>query len=114
MKVRVSARQVRNSYPVIIEVGYCALWNLLTTIDPHFYTAGTYGWNADIYEVDPNTVIVTGYRPFGNYNGNKLADKYNKLAEEVNRKYNWTADYSKRVEELRNLLTLYVAEVTAK
>lgn len=28
------------------------------------YTAGVYGWNADIYEFD-TFAIVTGYRPFG-------------------------------------------------
>ena len=44
-------------------VGYCDLQTLLGVANPQFYTAGVYGWNADIY-IFGNIAIVTGYRPF--------------------------------------------------
>ena len=55
-----------NAYRNVIKVGYCDLQNALIGIEPNFYTAGVYGWNADVYVIDRDTVIVTGYRPFGN------------------------------------------------
>lgn len=30
-----------------------------------FYTAGVYGWNADVYDFGDGCVLVAGYRPFG-------------------------------------------------
>ena len=38
----------------------------LKCLEPNFYTAGVYGWNSDVYVIGYDTVIVTGYRPFGN------------------------------------------------
>ena len=65
MKVRVTAKQVRNSYAHIIQIGYCDAWHLLGR-NPHYYTRGIYGWSADVFHIDQTTAIVTGYRPFGN------------------------------------------------
>ena len=110
MKTKVTAKHIKRSFPFVIETGYCDLQFLLSCMEPRWYTCGTYGWNADIYMVDCSTVIVTGYRPFGNYDGWKQARKYNKLAEELNEKYRW-GDYEKRKEELRKLIDEYVKEV---
>lgn len=55
-----------NAYRNVIKVGYCDLQDALKWSEPDFYTAGVYGWNADVYVIDYDTVIVTGYRPFGN------------------------------------------------
>lgn len=66
MKYKTTKKEVLNEYESVISVGYCDLQNLLWYVDPYAYTSGMYGWNADVYVVDCNTVIVTGYRPFGN------------------------------------------------
>lgn len=65
MKARVTAKQVRASYLNIIQLGYCDAYHLLGR-DARYYTAGIYGWNADVFHIDQTTAIVTGYRPFGN------------------------------------------------
>lgn len=55
-----------NAYENVITVGYCDLQYALKWREPNFYTVGVYGWNADVYVIDYDTVVVTGYRPFGN------------------------------------------------
>lgn len=66
MKVRVTRKEVLSNYTNVISVGYCDLQFMLKYRDAKFCTAGVYGWNADIYEIDHDTAIVTGYRSFGN------------------------------------------------
>lgn len=34
-------------------------------LSPAYYTAGVYGWDADIYPLKDGVCIATGYRPFG-------------------------------------------------
>ena len=55
-----------NAYRNVIKVGYCDMQDALKGREPNFYTAGVYGWNSDVYVLDRDTAIVTGYRPFGN------------------------------------------------
>ena len=66
MKTQITKRVIMNAYRNVIKVGYCDLQKALKWREPNFYTAGVYGWNADVYVIDCDTVIVTGYRPFGN------------------------------------------------
>lgn len=66
MKTPITKRAIINGYKNIIRVGYCDLQKALSCCDPNYYTAGVYGWNTDIYVIDNETAIVTGYRPFGN------------------------------------------------
>lgn len=63
MTKRVTRKYVIESYKVL-KVGYCALQTLLAYETPQYYTAGVYGWNADVY-VFGDVAICTGYRPFG-------------------------------------------------
>lgn len=62
---------------------------LLKFRSPNAYTASkTYGWRADIYEITPNTVIVTGYAPFGNIVPDyETVKKYEEKAKELCEKY---------------------------
>ena len=55
----------KRNYEKVIKVPYCALQNALVYERPIAYTAGKYGWNADIYDI-AGLAIVTGYAPFGN------------------------------------------------
>lgn len=63
---KTTKKAIMNGYENVIEVGYCDMQDALKWREPNFYTAGVYGWNADVYVIDCDTVIVTGYRPFGN------------------------------------------------
>lgn len=66
MKTKTTKKAIMNAYENVIKVGYCDLQDALKWREPNFYTAGVYGWNSDVYVIDYDTVIVTGYRPFGN------------------------------------------------
>lgn len=102
MKIHVTQRTIRNSYSNIISVGYCKLQHLLSRRSPEFYTSGSYGWNADIYVVSPDTVIVTGYRPFGNCKPNyEQREKYESKAADVIQYYSFDPDRARiRLDEM--------------
>ena len=73
-----------SAYSNVIKVGYCDMQNALKWREPNFYTAGVYGWNADVYVIDHDTVIVTGYRPFGNMElPREVIDTLNKCARSI-------------------------------
>lgn len=108
MKKQVSQKFIRENYKNIIGVGYCELWALLRCKEPKYYTSGVYGWNADIYQVDNETVIVTGYRPFGNIKGYRLGVEVNQEATKVIRVNH---DWNKIEEKLDKLIEKFVKEV---
>lgn len=64
--MQTTQREATRRNDLCIRVGYCDLWHTLKECADRkdAYTAGVYGWNADIYEFD-TFAIVTGYRPFG-------------------------------------------------
>ena len=73
-----------SAYRNVIKVGYCDMQDALKWREPNFYTAGVYGWNADVYVIDYDTVIVTGYRPFGNMElSREVIDTLNKCARSI-------------------------------
>ena len=114
MKYRTTRKEVTNGYYYRLEVGYCDLQHLLNFENPVAYTCGTYGWNADVYQVWDNFAIVTGYRPFGNikskYDRNM---EFDKRAEQI--AYDYKRDYDERRAEMRKLLEelcdSYIADV---
>lgn len=63
MRVKVTKKEIMKNFKCF-SVGYCDLQTLLNIADPQFYTAGVYGWSADVY-IFGNIAIVTGYKPFG-------------------------------------------------
>lgn len=66
MKTKITKKAIMSAYFNVIKVGYCDMQDALKWREPDFYTVGVYGWNADVYVIDCDTVVVTGYRPFGN------------------------------------------------
>lgn len=81
MKTKTTKKAIMQSFENVIQIGYCQAPNLLANLEPNFYTAGIYGWRADVYIVDNKTAIVTGYNPFGNINPSReLIEKYDRLA----------------------------------
>ncbi len=84
MKTQITKRAIMNGYKNVIRVGYCDLQSALKWREPNYYTAGVYGWNADVYVIDDETVIVTGYRPFGNIELTRnVIDALNSCAENL-------------------------------
>lgn len=93
MKFKTTMKEMKNK-AICYCFGYGDLQSVLTYENPIAYTCGTYGWNADIYQTDyDNTVIVTGYRPFGY----SLQDSHiARLMDEKAKKYEW---YDKKRKE---------------
>ena len=67
MKIHATKNFINKHYKNIYCAGYEDLHFLLKAYDAVFYNAGQCGWNWDAYEVDYNTVIITGYRNFTAY-----------------------------------------------
>lgn len=109
MKFKTTKKAVNGRYRSVIRVGYCDLHYILKHLEPIAYTAGAYGWNADIYNIN-NVVIVTGYRPFGNIKPDyDIVHKYNMMAKDI---IHDTKDYTECKEKLNNLINEFIEEVT--
>ena len=81
MKRKTTKKELRAWFKTIICVGYCNLQSLLRDIDPAYYITRSEGWAADAYILDCDTIIVTGYAPFGNISPEyDLQRKYELLA----------------------------------
>lgn len=84
MKHKITRKELREHFSIIICVGYCNLQTLLIDVAPVYYLTRSEGWAADVYRIDRDAVIVTGYAPFGNitpeYN---LQRKYEAAARRV-------------------------------
>ena len=90
MKTQITKKAIMSAFENVIRVGYCDMQSALTWREPNFYTAGVFGWNADVYVIDYDTVIVTGYRPFGNMElPREVIDTLNKCAESITRYFDY-------------------------
>lgn len=108
MKIRVTKKQIMEGYKNIIVAGYCDLQFLLKYKNADFNTCGVYGWNADIYKINDNTVIVTGYRPFGNIRKYGLAKKFDDKARSIICDY--SIPWEKQAKKLNKLIEKFVKE----
>lgn len=107
MKYRTTAKAIRNNFKVFA-AGYCGLQNLLEYTQPNAYTAGVYGWNADVYEFG-GIAIVTGYRPFGTSIPYELQKKYDLQAEKI--RYNNGLSWEEKKTGLDSLLSEFIKEL---
>ena len=83
-KIEISKRKILNSYNNVICVGYVDLWHLLYFKQPMFYTTRAEGWGCDIYHLDNNTCLTTGYAPFGNIKAEfGIVRGFEKRAEDI-------------------------------
>jgi len=99
-KVRVSIKEVKNSFRKVFCCGYCDLQYIFIT-SPHMYNCGVYGWNCDVYcNYQYDIAITTGYRNMtGERIPSELLEKYNKLASMISYKDN---DYMDKRYTLEN------------
>lgn len=111
MKFHTTQRAIKNGYNTIISVNYGRLQSLLSCAEPIAYTTRREGWGADIYDIDGNIAIVTGYAPFGNVKPDyETLTAYEKRAEAI--RYNYTLQWDDMRDQLRDLLREFVQEVT--
>jgi len=103
MKYQTTAKAVKEGYYKIIKVGYCELQGLLSQRSPVAYSAGMYGWNFDVYDID-GVAIVTGYRGMPEKNSNA---SYNLVRE-----YEQKAD-GKTAAEKDALIREFITKATA-
>lgn len=86
MKLHATIREIRDGSYKLLSVGYCEMQHLLQYQSPVAYTAGTYGWNFDAYQINDVT-ICTGYRGMPKnkrMNDNwQLVREYEKKAEKI-------------------------------
>ena len=95
MTGQITQKFIKEHYDTIISVPYCRLQFLLKHRHSLWYTAGRYGWNADIYDIN-GIAIVTGYKPFGNINPNyDTLRKYDNAAQKIRYNYDLTYDEKK-------------------
>lgn len=107
MKFKTTKKNIVANYDKVIKVGYCDLQNLLKYESPIAYTAGVYGWNADIYDFG-DVAIVTGYRSFGNIHPDyEIVNRYEKEAENIYKVYS----YEDRIDTLKDLQKKFIEEV---
>ena len=107
MKFKSTKGDIMANYPKVIKIGYCDLQFLLKYESPITYTAGVYGWNADIYDFN-GVAIVTGYRPFGNICPDRqIIEKYEKEARKI--RYNYS--YEEARKALQELQKKFIEEV---
>jgi uncharacterized cysteine cluster protein YcgN (CxxCxxCC family) len=113
MKMRISEKELKKNFKNIYCVGYCGL-KMLEHLEPDYYTAGVYGWNADAYKIDKNTLIVTGYRVFGKRVSSKLVDIYNNLYQELKEKYHYYKNFKEKLNTLLSCLIVAIKEEEQK
>lgn len=111
-KIRVTKKDIKEGWRFNIKAGYCDLQYLLHFKDADFYTAGVYGWSADIYKINYSTVIVTGYSPFGNCGNYEIIEKYENEAKKVLDDRTLSIDQQK--EKLDELISKFVDECINK
>lgn len=103
MKLKTTQKSAKEEYKNIIKIGYCCLQYLLYYKSPVAYTSGSYGWNADIYEIGRGSAICTGYRPFGDIRADyELVREYDKKAKDVLFSNAKADDVRKKLDELLN------------
>ena len=108
LKAKVTNQEVRNGY-FTISLSYCGAQNILTYQGAKFYNYGVYGWNYDVYELDYNLAICTGYRPIKsipeklNRKAVEVITKYDKKAASLDsRNYKKYENYRKAIDRLYN------------
>lgn len=97
--MKATKKQIIKHFRYVICVPYCAVQFLFPEWKRDYHTSGIYGWNADCFIVDNETIVVTGYRPFGNISaGLSLCEKYDKLAEKnIDARPKLRKEFAKRV-----------------
>ena len=115
LKCKVTKKELVESYNNIISIGYCTAEYLLKYKTPRFYYSNNYGWRFDVYEIDYNTILTTGYGYLKTSKNqkeiSKIISKYNTRAYKILQNYNYKTinkrldnNLSKCIKEIKELL----------
>ncbi len=105
MKFKTTQKEIKNNYGYVFKIPYCDAWHLLRGQEPEAYTAGVYGWNADVYS-HGGVAIVTGYRPIGEVVPRELLKKYEEKAKKIYNKNNYK--YDTKMKKINKLLDEFI------
>ena len=102
MSIKITRNELKSNYKNIYYCGYCELQPIIRESESKFYNAGMYGWNYSAYEINNNTVILSGYR--GTF-GRELSPEAKKILQKANKVFNdysisWT-DREKKIKYYR-------------
>lgn len=112
MKIRTTKKAIRVAYSNIICLSYCSL-RALDYLDADYYGTRCEGWAFDAYIISNDTVIVTGYAPFGNVKPTyTVIENYNKKLVPIVDKYRETVNYERFISEVQELVKAFAVEVT--
>ena len=112
MKIRTTQKAIRKAYLNIIRLQSCSL-RALDYLNANYYNAGYYGWNYDCFVVDCDTIIVAGYRPFGNIKPTyKTIEDYNEKLVPILDEYREIANYERFICKVQELVKEFANEVT--
>lgn len=64
MNIKLTNKDLRNNFAVIVSCRYCALQSLLAIKNRIGYNKGVYGWNFDAFDF-AGVGLITGYRTRG-------------------------------------------------
>lgn len=64
MNIKLTNKDLRNNFGIIVSCGYCALQSLLSIKSRIGYNKGLYGWNFDAFDFG-GVGLITGYRTRG-------------------------------------------------
>ena len=107
MKLKTTKKQIKEQAKKLMSVGYCEAQYLLYYCEPFAYSAGTYGWQCDYYNVN-GTIISTGYQPIGDnvdYKVRAYEDKARAIVHDPH------YDYEMKLEVLYDLLQEFVSKL---
>lgn len=108
-KIKVTAKEVRNTFVKIIALEPCEAVELLRAHKPILYTSGMYGWNFDVYIVE-DTAICTGFRGMtGIRPDHELVKVYENRARAIWNEFD--RPYKERVKRVDDLLASFISEV---
>lgn len=104
MAFKVTRTSIQANYSNIYYVGYCEMYHLLGAFRKVGFTSGIYGWNYNVYEIDIDTCVLTGYR--GMFGKRIPSEKYSKLETKAKTIYcdrNNNLSYDKRQAKIRKM-----------
>lgn len=104
MAFKVTRNSVKANYSNIYYVGYCEMYHMLSAFRKVGFSSGVYGWNYNVYEIDIDTCVVTGYRGmYGKRIERKQYEKFEKKAAAIYRDPENRLPYEKRQEKIRKM-----------
>lgn len=108
-RTKTTKKYLRTNFKNIIKCGYCTVQHLMNLTYSDYYLTRTEGWAADVYILNSDTILVTGYAPFGNIEPSYQTLK--KYEDEATKLVCGYCDYETLKDGLDNLIEQFLNEV---